>query len=479
MIRPRALAGAAGVLVILAAGCATYTARLADLRPQLAAGAYDDALATVEKHAGGKDVLLAFLERGLILHYAGRWTESNDAFAAAERTADELYAKSLSEGAFSLLTNDLSISYRARPFELAMVPYYRALNYVALGLRDDALVEARKSSLLLAAYVDASIKGVERGETGDLARTKNDPFMLYFAGMLYDWDGELNDAFIAYRNAATAYQDVHDLLGLEIPPWLGRDLARCAARLGFPEELAQLRDACPDVFAAAGEAPAGREDWAWVAGRGEVVLLVETGFVPAKSEARLDLPILESDDYDDEEDWAYRIAERSAYSRANLGGAEIAYWLAIAVPSLKASPGPVQNVRVDVAGGGSVAGVRAHHPAAAAGITFDAEYGTILVKTIVRGLAKYLAVDAVAGENETFGFLANLFTAATESADTRGWLTLPEQVQLIRLSLPAGVHNLSLELLDATGQAIGSETLAPVTVRAGDWTFVSRRVFAP
>lgn len=478
MARLRARLAAAGALVVLAAGCATYTARLADLRPQLAAGAYDEALATIEKRTGGKDVLLAFLERGLVLHYAGRWAESNEAFQAAERTADELYAKSLSEGALSLITNDLAISYRARPFEMAMVPYYRALNYLQLGLRDDALVEARKTSLLLAGYVDATIQGIERGETDDLARTKNDPFLLYFSGMLYDWDGELNDAFIAYRNAATAYQDVHGLLDVEVPPWLGRDLERCGRQLGFQAELDQLREVCPDVFAARGEPPALREDWAWEPGRGEVVLLVEVGFVPAKSEVKLNLPIFESDAYDDDRYWAWEIAARAGNTYALVDGYTIDYWLTVAVPTMQSVPDAVRSVTLRGPDRTAVVGARAHHPAAAARITFDAEYGTILFKTVLRGLTKYLAAHEAEKQDKAFGFLANLFNVVSETADTRSWLTLPESIVLVRASLPPGEYDLPLELADAQGRPLETITLHGVRVRAGDWTFVNRRVFA-
>ena len=218
-IRPRQLA-LAGVLVaaVLLAGCATHTRKMVDLRPRLAAAEYDRALALIDDKMGGKDAMLAALERGLVLHAAGRWQESNDAFAAAERLADELYGTSISESAIALFTNDMARAYLARPFELAMVPYYRAFNYLHLGDREAALVEARKTSQLLARYVDATIGAIDRGDTDALDRTRDDPFMLYFSGMLYDWDGELNDAFIAYRNAAVAYQDVAGLLGLQIPP---------------------------------------------------------------------------------------------------------------------------------------------------------------------------------------------------------------------------------------------------------------------
>ena len=74
---------ALGLLLPLLAGCATYSAKFADLKPELASGQFDAALATVEKESGSKDRLLYYLERGLILHYADRYAESNEAFAAA------------------------------------------------------------------------------------------------------------------------------------------------------------------------------------------------------------------------------------------------------------------------------------------------------------------------------------------------------------------------------------------------------------
>ena len=149
----------------------------------------------------------------------------------------------------SLLTNDTAISYRARPFEMAMVPYYRALNYIYLGQRSDALVEARRASQLQARFVDATLDGLREQDRSDFEQIRNNAFLLYYSGMLYDWDGELNDAFVAYRNAAVAYQQNHALLAVDIPPSLGRDLTRIAGRIGFRSELDHLHKTCPDVFA--------------------------------------------------------------------------------------------------------------------------------------------------------------------------------------------------------------------------------------
>lgn len=461
------------VAPLLLSGCSSYTRKMVELRPRLTAGEYDRALTLIEEETGGKDEMLAALERGLVLHEAGRYAESNVAFETAERLGDELYGTSISEGAISLFTNDTQQSYKARPFELAMVPYYRALNYLALGERDGALVEARKASLLLREYIDQTIKGIERGDTDDLERTKNDPFLLYFSGMLYDWDGELNDAFIAYRNAATAYQDVAGLLGVEIPPWLGRDLQRVGARLGFGSELEQLRAVCPDVFAAAERLPTPAQ----AGDHGEVVLLIENGWVAAKGEVKLNLPIFKSDSYDDDDDWAWAISRRYRDGVVFTGGVEIAYWLTLALPTTPEIKSPTRRVRLADPAGPVVRSVRAHRPSVHAQITADAEASMVLFRTVLRGLLKYLTYRTANKQGEGLGILANIFNVVSEVADTRSWLTLPDQVQLLRLRLPAGEHDLQLVVEDTSGRSLGQLVLPGVVVRRGDWTFVSHRLY--
>lgn len=461
-------------LTALLAGCATYSDKQAELRPLLATADYDAALAQLE-HIGGKDQLLQELERGLVLHYAGRWAESNEAFQAAELSADDLYTRSLSAGALSLFTNDTAISYRARPFELAMVPYYRALNYVNLGERTGAVVEGRKASQLLARYVDATLGGLDDQQRDDqqrdaFAATRNDAFLLYLSGMLYDWDGATNDAFIAYRNAAAAYAQNAPSLGLEIPPALARDLARTAARLGFAGELATLRQSYPAVFAAADSTADPR----WPAGAGEVVLFVETGFVPTRDQVRLDLPIFTSDSGRDRDDLAREVSGRYRHQYDD-DRVTIAYWLSIAVPELVVSPQAPGEVVV-TAGGAPVRGAQAANLAALAEVTFQSEFGKILLKTVARGLAKYFGTREAEKAGEGWGIVANLFASATETADTRGWLTLPRTIHLVRLTLPAGEHTLRATVDDGSGQT-WDVTIPNVVVRDGGWTFLSQRVF--
>ena len=495
-VRPVARSGAVLLVLLLAGGCTTYSTKMANLRPQLTAGDYEGALLTVEEEAGKKDQLLLYLERGLILHYADRHGESNEAFAAAERMADDLYTKSVSEGAASLISNDNAISYRARPFEMAMVPYYKALNYIYLGDRDAAQVEARRAGLQLRKYVAATLKGIRDEDADDLLRTGNNAFLHYFSGMLYDWDGEINDAYVSYRNAATAFQLNHGLLALDIPPSLAADLARLANRLGFQTELAELRKQCPAVFehedgaridhspSTPAQYESGVANAGWQSGHGEVALFLETGYVARKTEIRFDFPIFEGEAYNDPNYWSWQIYAGMGNMQALVHGRKIEYWVSVAAPELQDAPGPITGVRVaahmvdeqpaDV----QVASARISTLSREARVTFDAEKASIFFKTILRGLTKYLASRGAEKAGGGWAKLAaNIFGAVTESADTRSWLTLPENLELVRMSLPAGVYDLEVDILGPRGQILMTRTVPGVDVRAGDWTFLSRRVF--
>jgi hypothetical protein len=472
---------------VLTTGCATYTDKFKNLKPQLANGEFDKALATVEEESGSKDRLLYFLERGLILHYADRFGESNEAFAAAERTADDLYTKSISEGAFSLFSNDNAISYRARPFEMAMVPYYKGLNYIYLGQRNEAQVEARRASQLMSKYVDATLNGLRDQDKGEFEKIRNNPFLLYYSGMLYDWDGELNDAFVAYRNAAVAYQQNHALLNVDIPPSLGPDLTRIAGHIGFRGELDQLHKTCPDVFTLGEDEdglPQTREDYekaaAWRRGNGEVVLLLETGFVAQKSQIRFDIPIFEGEAYNDPDYWSWQIWAGMGNMQALVAGRKVEYWASVAAPVLDdQQPGPIAGARVTAGlAGDPTVTTRVENSTRQARITFDAEKPSIFFKTILRGLTKYLATRGAEEAGGSWAKLAvNIFGSVTESADTRSWLTLPEHVNLARISLPPGTYDLQVEILGYHGGVLSTQTIGAVEVLPGDWTFISRRVF--
>jgi hypothetical protein len=75
------------------------------------------------------------------------------------------------------------------------------------------------------------------------------------------------------------------------------------------------------------------------------------------------------------------------------------------------------------------------------------------------------------------GTLFNVGGAVLEQADTRAWNLLPERIGIARVQLPAGRHTLRIQAPGGIGVAPRALELGPVDVRAGEFTFLSERVW--
>lgn len=130
---------------------------------------------------------------------------------------------------------------------------------------------------------------------------------------------------------------------------------------------------------------------------------------------------------------------------------------------------------------------------AAAKTEFDAMRPYVMGRALVRRLLKVAVVEggkrAVAHNREDktredhmgtdaiqigLDILGNLW-AATEGADLRCWSLLPASIQVLRLELPEGVHDLAIRPLRG-GQPTGEERSVRLQVVAGYNTYVSALV---
>ena len=462
------------VLLLLLSGCgAGYSGYMSRSLERLEKSDYQGALDKLEKPDGQTNKLLYHLEKGLILHYQGQYEASNVEFAEAERVSDELFTRSVSRHVAAMVSNDAVIAYRGEEFELALIHYYRAMNYARLGDRQAALVECRKANQKLEDYAQQAEYELSY---------KNDAFLQYMTGLFFESEGEWNDAYISYKDALKGYRAYEEAFGSPVPHSLLVDLTRLADFLGYEDDVQEYMEhyqlAPEELRPASG---------------GEIVAFVESGFVPRKHQVEFNMPILKGEKDAKigtvAEQAVHRFRHPDSYKQLRVD-----YWLRVALPKYREVRSQVAGVRLR-AGNQSATGVMGEDLAAIAQQTFAEKFDSILQRTVARGLVKYLASKGVEkaftdeeededvdgwikkGMGKILGGLVNLAGAATEAADTRSWLSLPRTIHIARLSVPPGAAAPTLEFIDAQGQVLAVETLPQVAVAAGEKVFLNFRTF--
>ncbi len=458
-----ALPCALAALAAGAAGCASHARDLAAVRAALVTGDVPAAVGEFEKLKGGKKDLLYLLEKGYMMHVGERWAESNAAFERAEERAEELYTKSVTREAAALLTSDLVLPYRGMSYELHMVQYYRALNYLALGEPDEALVEARKANAKLALYAE---------DAKDVEGPRQDAFMQYVTGLLYASEGEWNDAAVSFRDAARLYRAREEATGARAPAWLAEDYFAAATRVGLASEADSIAAMHPTIAERAAADAAGRAS--------NLIVFFESGFVPYREPVDITLPIYEDIDWEHADAWSSAHRYRDEFGRDvyayEARRVKLDHVLRFSFPRLVDLPRRVRGCELVLPDGAVVRGEPALDLGAVARREFEDRMPGILLKTLARAIVKEAARRSAKKENEGIGWLVNAVNVATEASDTRGWIFLPGRVDLAKARVPAGPCRATARFLDADG-ALVDEFAVEVDVAPGRTTFVALRTF--
>jgi hypothetical protein len=232
------------ILVILTAyltGCATYGQDMHKGLQLVKQEQYSQAAIFIEKALDPtvNDSLLYYTELGVVHHLAGDYQKSNQLLNTADRIAEDLYTKSVSDIIVTAMSNPRQGPYRAANFERVLINYYKALNFLMLAVSADsrsakadalegARIETRRMDLILSSieYKEGSYQEQADSEksmfsklmrvfnklTGEIIDRdkivyRNDAFGHFLAGTIYEKNKEYDDARIAYQKAATLYED--------------------------------------------------------------------------------------------------------------------------------------------------------------------------------------------------------------------------------------------------------------------------------
>jgi uncharacterized protein len=231
MIRTLQRVLAVFMLVPVLFSCATYhksmNAYYADLREHN----YEKAMRSIENNKlikKDRNALLYNLEMGKLYRLQNDFANSNMHLNLADGML-ESNQKTFVDVALGNLFNPMRQTYRGEDHEKFMMHFYKALNYAALGKTEDAVVEARRITLSSTAQGDKFINKE--------SRYSKDAFALNLQGMIYEMAGDINNAFISYRNAVEIYVKAdNNYYGVKMPEQLQQDFLRTSAAMGFSIE---------------------------------------------------------------------------------------------------------------------------------------------------------------------------------------------------------------------------------------------------
>lgn len=422
-----------------------------------------------------KSRVLYGMDRGMTLHLAGRYQDSNAVLDQAEEETDRLYTRRIRVETRAFLLNDTELPYEGEPYERVMINVLKALNYGVMGNWEAALVEARRIDQRLNLLSD---------ETEAKDSYREDAFARYLTGILYEAAGELNDAFIAYRKAYDNYRLMQSWSQVPAPYLLRADLLRVTAALGMSQEYEEYQQTFPDTSWQTSEQTRQLA---------QIVVFSYNGRAPRKEDRFIDLPISLD---------ALRLVLLTkgvlgASTQDTRAAESVLYGLngrvvRVAVPGLVVQKTAVAYGEISLRSADTAVSARterAQNVTALAEQDLSERIGGLAAKAVARAAVKYAMAEGVGrGAQAAAGrdagplvgvivqLLAHTLAVGTEEADKRSWRTLPDEVQIARLWVPPGSYELRIRSVGRNGERVGREAVHPVILKAGETRFITERV---
>jgi hypothetical protein len=429
--------------------CNSYNRQAADYYSNLRQGNFEKAGKALDQNRllkKNRNRLLYLLEKGKLCHMLQQYDHSNKYFNEADLLMESSKA-SVKDIAFGTLLNPMMKTYRGEDFEKYLIHYYKSLNYLQLGQPAEALVEARRISLRSYAQED---------KAGRTDHYSEDAFSFMLQGMIYEKNNEINNAFIAYRNAAKVFLDNNgSYYGTVLPLQLKMDVLRTAHLNGFIDEVTRFEKLFNLKFLNE-EKPEG----------GELILFWENGSAPVKDQQDLYFSLFKGSGdnfYFKDGGGLFNIPFEpgAGYSRDNLKAEDIRS-LRISLPRYRSQPLFYSTANVEINGINYLLEPTESINSLAIS-TLKERTLKELTSTLTRVAIKKIAEEAVRTDqkdeqkngkkdekkrarNEAIAMGIQIFNFASEKADTRNWQSLPHTIFFTRIPLKAGINDITVHI---------------------------------
>jgi hypothetical protein len=343
-----------------------------------------------------------------------------------------------------------------------------AINYLAKGSVDEALVETRRTQLLFDEW--------DRQDTKDIKYTSDGMFH-FLSSMLYDAAGASSDALISLYKSVQAYQAGPVPLPKFIKNYayyrlLDGDRESDVKQLGLNPDvkekqiplLAGRSGSEIVVVGYSGKGPSLQENawWGTYVKGGLVVLHYDA---PGGIEQTFTMsapPLPEKE---------YRNAAKG--EKTNLG---TTFHIKFAMPSVKTSMSQIDHFEVNGATAGKVESFPVNDCDVLAEKYLEDTRGSRLMRTIIRVTLRTIAAEKakekMSGDKIVANMLLSLGTDILadqlERADTRTCFLIPKKIHMARIPVAPGTHSVEITARDKSGNAIGTCRFEGVEVKSGE-----------
>lgn len=390
-------------------GCATYQGRVSQARQTLLAGQCAEAVPQFSEltERSANDRLLFLMEEASALQICGEYEKSNEKFLEADRLSEQIDYHSVSRIAGATLLNEEMIQYKGDTFEKLFINASAALNYLQLGQYESALVEVRRIN-----------EKHRKFSTEDKKNFELNSFSQYISGLIWEIEGQFDDACIAYR---AAYEI--DLTFRQV----GLDMLTACWRARRDQEFSLLEKKVQPTateLALIKSSRPSRNKKTKAKINDEVILIYLQGLGPRKVQSRGDRvdPYLSP---------THTIQKRVSVRYTDTTGEEL-----------------VQRSEI------------VYHVEKAAMATLEAEMSSLVARRLGARVAKEVVADQIRQKDKALGQLAWFVMVAAERADLRNWTLLPETIQVVRLKNIDRSRPLKIEAL-AYGDSVVGELQGP------------------
>lgn len=384
-----------------------------------------------KKQYGKKNAVLYNLDLALVEQAAYDTKNSVAAFLEAQNLNEDLFTKSITQNLGTLMINDNTLPYQMKMYEQALTYFFTAMNYLYEENFEEAAVEMRKAVFFLDRYRESTKKIYN-----------DEPFVQYFASMVFEDIGQLSSARIARTNALNAYEKLKGYFSASAPS------------SNLPPNYKEL---------------------------GELIFIHYSGKSPIKISSQVSVSwdklgfiLHNNNSLQGTPKQTIDAVFSGLYGRT----------IAISYPAYIDVPYQSNTSALVLSDGRLIKTKNVADIASAAKLTLQEESSAIWARTATRVATKFILskqAHDIANKNTDnknsillVDLLTTIFNTATEQADTRSWLTLPAQIKMANVFLEPGEYDIDFYNYNAAGIPIDTYHFDKVKIKKGQRTYLWR-----